>query len=199
MFRIYCCKTYIAVALLTGAFVVQGAHPAQAESAKTSIQPLVVPGSDTVIPGTGSILVRTKEGVGMTLHSFGLVPGNVYTAWFGIFNNPKACATTPCTPADLMNPHVRGVVLNATGRIAGEDGTADFGAFRAVGDPTGREESLGTAMALEKPLKAEIHLVVRSHGPVLDDPDLLQAQLSMFNGGCPPNNCINVQAAPHLP
>jgi hypothetical protein len=199
MFRVYCCKTYVAVALLTGALVVQGAHPAQAESAKTSIQPLTVAGVGSVIPGTGTILVRTKEAVGMTLHSFGLVPGNAYTAWFGIFNNPKACATTPCTGADLANPHVRGVVLYGTGQIAGEDGTADFGAFRAVGDPTGREESLGTAMALEKPLRAEIHLVVRSHGPAaLDDADL-QAQLSTFNGGCPPNTCANVQVAPHLP
>jgi hypothetical protein len=199
MCRVYCCKTYIAVALLMGALVVQGAQPVQAEPAKTSIQPLAVAGVGSVIPGTGTILVRTKEGVGMTMHSFGLVPGNAYTAWFGIFNNPQACATTPCSAADFMNPHVRGVVLNATGQIAGEDGTADFGAFRAVDDTAG-QAGVGTAMALERPLRAEIHLVVRSHGAAaLDDPDLLQAQLSMFNGGCPPNNCINVQVAPHLP
>lgn len=198
MFRVYCCKTYIAGALLTGALVVQEAQPVHADSAKTSIQPMVDTGTGSVIPGTGSILVRTKDAVGMTLHSFGLVPGNVYTAWFGIFNNPRACATDPCTGDDLANPHVRGVVLNATGQIAGKDGTADFGGFKAVGDPTGREESLGTAMALEKPLKAAIYLVVRSHGPALDGADL-QAQLTMFNGGCPPNNCEDVQIAFHLP
>jgi hypothetical protein len=197
MFRVYCCKTYIAVAPLTGALVVQGAPTVQAESAKTSIQPLVVFGGDSVIPGTGSILVRTKEGVGMTLHSFGLVPGNAYTAWFVIFNNPKECATNPCSGADVANPHVRAAVLYATGQIAPEDGTADFGAFRAVDDTAG-QSGVGTAMALEKPLKAEIHLVVRSHGPALDGADL-QAQLSTFNGACPPNNCINVQVAPHLP
>jgi hypothetical protein len=198
MFRVYCCKTYVAIALLTGALVMQGARTVQAESAKTSIQPLVAIDTGSVIPGTGSILVRTKDAVGMTLHSFGLVPGNAYTAWFAIFNNPKACATNPCTGDDLANPHVQGVVLNATGQIAGEDGTADFGAFRAVGDPTGRAESLGTAMALQQPLKAQIFLVVRSHGPALDGADL-RAQLSMFNGGCPPNSCDDVQIAFHLP
>jgi len=150
-----------------------------------------------VIPGTGSILVRTKDAVGMTLHSFGLVPGNAYTAWFAVFNNPKACATNPCTGDDLATPRVRGVVLNATGQIAGADGTADFGAFRAVGDPSGRAEELGTAMALEKPLTAQIFLVVRSHGPASHDDAVLQAQLSMFNGGCPP--CDDVQITFHLP
>jgi hypothetical protein len=90
------------------------------------------------------------------------------------------------------------VVLHATGQIAGEDGTADFGAFRAVGDPSGRAEELGTAMALRQPLQAQIYLVVRSHGQALNGA-ALQAQLSMFNGGCPPNNCDDVQIAFHLP
>jgi hypothetical protein len=47
--------------------------------------------------------------------------------------------------------------------------------------------------------RAEIHLVVRSHGPASADPAVLQQQLTTFNGGCPPNTCMNVQAAPHLP
>ena len=196
MSRIYCCKTFIAIALLTGVLIVQGARPAQAGSAKTSIEPLRVVGVGSVIPGTGSILVRTKEGVGATVHTFGLVPGNAYTLWLGIFNNPKKCATDPCTPADFPNPDVQGVVLWGSGQVAGDDGTADFGTFRAVGDTSG-SAGLGTATALEKPFKAEIHLVVRSHGPVI--PAMLSAQLSTFNGGCPPNTCVNVQAAPHQP
>lgn len=197
MSRIYCCKTFIAIALLTGVLIVQGTRPAQAGSARTSIEPLRVFGVGTVIPGTGSILVRTKEGVGATLHTFGLVPGNVYTFWWTVFNNPKECATTLCTGADLPNPDVQAVVLSGAGQIAGDDGTADFGAFRAVGDTTGREPSVGTATLLENAQKAQIHLVVRNHGPVI--PAMLGDQLSMFNGGCPPNTCMNVQAAPHQP
>ncbi len=190
------CKLFAILTLLTGALIVQGAHPVQAESSKTSIQPLRVFGVGTVIPGTGSILVRTKEGVGMTLHAFGLTPGNVYTAWFGIFNNPKECATDPCTAADLPNPDVQAVVLWGTGQIAGEDGTADFAAFRAVGDTSG-SAGLGIATALEEPFKALIHLAVRSHGPVI--PAMLSQQLSLFNGGCPPNTCVNVEVAIHEP
>jgi hypothetical protein len=190
------CKLFAILTLLTAALIVRGAHPAQAESSKTSIQPLRVVGVGSVVPGTGSILVRTKDGVGMTLHAFGLTPGNVYTAWFGIFNNPKECATNPCSAADLPNPDVQAVILSGSGQIAGEDGTADFGAFRAVGDTSG-SAGLGTGTALENPFKAQIHLVVRSHGPVI--PAMLSDQLSTFDGGCPPNTCANVQAAPHQP
>jgi hypothetical protein len=125
----------------------------------------------------------------------------VYTLWFTVFNNPKKCATTPCSvPGDLMNPEVRGVILSGSGQIAGEDGTVDLGAFRAVGDPSGTAEGPpATAEALENARKAEIHLAVRGHGPASADPAVLQEQLTTFNGGCPPNTCMTVQAAPHLP
>jgi len=188
------CKLFAISTLLVGAFSFQGVHPALAGPQKTSIQPLLVYGVGSVVPGTGSILVRTREGVGATLHTFGLVPGNAYTLWVGVFNNPKKCATTPCSAADLPNPDVQAVVFWGSGQIAGEDGTADLGAFRAVGDTSG-SAGLGTATALEKPFKAQIHLAVRSHGPVI--PAMLSDQLSTFNGGCPPNTCANVQVAVH--
>ena len=190
-------KGFATIILLAGTLLVPGALPAQADSPKTTIEPLLLIPSGAVAPGTGSILVRTEEGVGATLHAFGLVPGNVYTLWWAIFNNPKKCATDPCTPADLSNPDVQGVMFSGSGQIAGEDGTADFGAFRAVGDPSGKVE--GTAEALEKPFKAQIHLAVRSHGPASADPTVLQQQLTTFNGGCPPNPCTTVQFAPHQP
>jgi hypothetical protein len=194
-------KRFATMTLLTGTLLVQGVPSAQADSSKTSIEPLLnllMGGAE--VPGSGSILVRTKDGVGATLHTSGLTPSHVYTLWFTVFNNPKKCATDPCTPADLSNPDVRGVVLSGAGQIAGEDGTVDLGAFRAVGDPSGKAEGPpATAEALEKPLKAEIHLAVRAHGLASGDPAVLQQQLTTFNGGCPPNMCVTVQAAPHLP
>jgi hypothetical protein len=191
-------KNVVVLTVLIGVCSLLGVHSAQADSAKTSIEPLLNLMSGAEVPGTGTILVRTKDGVGATLHTSGLTPGHVYTLWFTVFNNPKRCATTPCSvPGDLMNPNVRGVVLSGTGQIAGDDGTADFGAFRAVGDTTGVFEGIGTGEGLLNAKKAEIHLVVRTHGPVI--PAMLEEQLTTFNGGCPPNTCVNVQAAPYLP
>jgi hypothetical protein len=191
-------KSISVFALVIGACSLLGALPVQAGS-KTSIAPLIVIATGAKAPGTGSILVRTKEGVGATVHASGLVPGNVYTLWLGIYNKPKACATTPCSvPGDLMNPAVQGVLLFGAGQIAGEDGTVDFGAFRAVGDPSGKAEGPpATAEALERPFQAQIHLAVRSHGPVI--PGMLTEQLSTFNGGCSMNMCETVQVAPHYP
>jgi len=189
-------KVLATLTLLTAALLVQGVRPVQAQ-VRTSIEPLLILPGGAVAPGTGSILVRTKEGIGATLHAFGLVPGNAYTLWVAIFNDPKGCATSPCSPADFANPAAQGVLLFGTGQIAGDDGTVDFGAFRAVGDSSGKTE--GTAEALEKPFKAEIHLAIRSHGPASADPAVLHEQLTTFNGGCPPNTCMTVQLAPHQP
>lgn len=198
MFRIRYQKSIIVSTLVIGACSLLSALPVQADP-KISIEPLIILATGAEAPGTGTILVRTKEGVGATVHAFGLTPGNVYTLWLTVFNNPKKCATTPCSvPGDLMNPDVRGVLLFGTGQIAGEDGTVDLGAFRAVGDTSGKAEGPpATAEALENARKAEIHLAIRAHGPVL--PAMLHEQLTTFNGGCPPNTCVTVQAAPHQP
>jgi hypothetical protein len=164
--------------------------------AKVSIQRLLTFSGQTVIPGGASMLVRNGKDVYMSLHAAELTPGTVVTAWWVFFNNPKKCATTPCSVADLSNAEVQPSLVNATGRIVGADGTADFGAFKSVGDTTGAFTGSGLLNAS----KAEIHLVVRSHGPaILDDAQTLSQQLSIFNGGCPPNTCANLQVSIHQP
>ena len=150
----------------------------------------------SVVRTGGGMLVRDADGVFMTLNTAGLVPGTVATAWLAIFNTPAACATNPCTPADFTNPSAHGALVNIGGRVIGADGSATFGGFRAVGDTTGIER--GTAAGLILPLTAEIHLVVRTHGPaILNDLNMLNLQLTTFNGGCPPNTCTTIQSSVH--
>ncbi len=163
---------------------------------RVSVQPIRTIASQEVVPGAGTVLVRTREGVFATFHTSGLAPGTAVTAWFAIFNFPRHCATSPCTVADLVNPDVQASVLGFGGRIIGADGTATFGAFRAVGDATAPGGPPGTPNpGLLRPFKAEIHLVTRTHGPASNDPAVLAQQLSMFNGGCPP--CANLQVSIH--
>src|SRR5262245_35974787 len=155
-----------------------------------------------IIYGSGTMLVRTRDDVFATIHTSGLTPGNVYTAWFGIFNNPRACATSPCTPADLSNPAVQGALINFGGRIVGADGVASYAEVRRVGDTTNAHlgaPALPVSPGLVDPRRAEIHLAVRNHGPASGDPAILALQLTTFNGGCPPNACVTVQAVPHQP
>ena len=166
---------------------------------RISIRPVLNFSDHSVVPATGTTLVRTRDNVFATMHTSGLTPGTAVTFWWAFFNNPHNCATRPCTPADLSNPAVAGSVANGGGKIIGIDGTATYGAFRRVGDTTGVFPGLGTAQGLLDPLRAEIHLVTRTHGPALNDATMLGQQLSLFNGGCPPNACANLQASIHQP
>lgn len=150
----------------------------------------------TVIPYAGSMLVREKEGIYVDFTTSGLTPGTVATLWLAIFNFPENCRSNPCTPSDIFNnPNVNGSLLASGGRIVGPDGTANFAAFRGILDATGAFVGPG----LWDARRAEIHLVVRTHGMASSDPAILQQQLNTFNGGCPPNACSNLQVAIHKP
>lgn len=152
---------------------------------------------------SATMLVRTRDDVTGTIRTSGLVPGNVYTGWFGIFNHPEKCSTRPCNPpVDLANPAVQGALLNMGGQIAGADGTVNFAEVRAVGDTTNAHlgpPGLAVSPGLLNPRGAEIHLAVRHHGPAALLPADLALQLTTFNGGCPPFMCATIQAAVHAP
>ena len=180
------------VALLTFASV---SHTFGQSNPTITTLPLRVNSNQSVIlPITGSMLVRSDNGIFTTLTTSGLVPGTVATQWIAIFNTPAACAANPCVPADLDNPSVHGGLFYGGGRVIGVDGSATFSVFRAVGDTSGMER--GTR-ALILPRTAEIHLVVRTHGVASTDPNVLTQQLTTFNGGCPPNTCSSIQISNH--
>ena len=152
----------------------------------------------SVVPSAGSILFRHREGVFFTFSTSHLPPGDAVTLWLAVFNNPEFCATSPCSPADFANPDVNGTLFNTGGRVIGPDGAAVYGAFRGIGDLSGARPNFGTGNGLVKPTSAEIHLVARTHGPAnLMDPTVLEQQLTMFFGGCPPNTCTNIQMSIH--
>ena len=186
-------------AFLTMAFTIQiMAQSGESGNPKVSSRSVVIMATGVKVPSAGSSLSRNSNGVYFTFDTTGLTNGNVYTLWMAVFNNPRACATSPCTPADFTNPDVDGTLLNTGGKIVGADGTAGYGAYREVGDTTGARPNTGTGNGIVDPLRAEIHLVIRSHGPaILADPMVLAQQLTMFNGGCPPNTCMNLHASVH--
>lgn len=156
-------------------------------------------GSSGIRRGVGQALVTLTAGQ--------LEPGVAATLWAVVFNNPSACVgecddpdlfENPATKADLM--FVAGAVSNGlgvvryTGRIA-EDRT-DESIMPLFGLP---------AWGVVDATRAEIHLVVRTHGSVI--PGLRQAQTTTFNGGCTgmgsefgapgPNECIDLYYASH--
>jgi hypothetical protein len=140
------------------------------------------------VPGT-STLTRNDTGIIVNYNTTGLTPGYAYTLWWVIWNNPQKCAVPgACDEPDFGIPGVVGVdVLYATGLVVGADGIGNFTAELIAG---GDYQSVNQLMELPPAggLKlgnsrtAEVHLALRSHGPVI--PGMVTEQISSYIGGC---------------
>lgn len=155
--------------------------------------------SDGEVDGT-SILHRIGDQgrVAMTLETRELRESSPYTVWWVVFNNPELCATPcACGDPDFANADEIGIgVFWATGRFSDRNGQADFAAQVDEGELPQGPDQVPIATPLDDEDDAEIHLVVRSHGRPLSEPTQLR-QLTELNGGCPPNECVDVQFAIH--
>jgi len=155
---------------------------------------------DTKFPPTGgsSLLQRGSDYVRINVNTNGL-PEAAYTNWWIVFNNPAACVGG-CGgddfPGNDGNPAVNASVLWATGGLVGHDGTGHFRATLVEGFPPGQ---VNFGPGLQDAVNAEIHYVIRSHGPASDDPDILEDQLTLFLGGCGDGGypCFNTQIVVH--
>ena len=167
----------------------------------------------SIDPATGAVrLNRTRQELWASVHVTDLNPNSAFTVWVAIFNNPEACLTNPagpihCSATDLMavpNP-ARGSAFNVGAFVTGAvNGTAntDFrirsglppdGIFILWGKGGLNDNGVTPGIREGNGFGAEVHLVIRSHGMIR--PGDIAAQLSMFNGGCPPNSCTNVDSA----
>lgn len=128
------------------------------------------------------------------------------TVWWVVFNQPENCASSPCSVDDLFVPEVEGSAFNATGALVDanrkvrlvtalyETGPdfADIGPFTSLIGGPGLVDLQG----------AEIHIVVRSHGPAIEGQE--DQQITLFlEPGCQdlggPNECVDIQFAIHQP
>ena len=167
-------------------------------SAAVVALPALPDGSFEERDGT-TVLARTKAGVGFTFNTRDLAAEAPYTVWWVTFNRPSRCLVPyRCGSDDLGNPAAEPGVFFATGRMSDSYGQAEFSGQVDYGElPQGEDQV--PFPGLDRPIRpgAEIHLVIRAHGPALDDPEALDAQLTRFDGGCPPNDCVDVQASLH--
>ena len=160
------------------------------------------------IPGSSSTVVRYDDAVAMSMYATNLTPGDVVTAWWVIWNHGELCSPPGCGPDDLPinggDPAAEASMLYADGQIVGDDGTALYAAVLKEGDTSG--EAVFPAAGLSDAQTSEVHIVLRTHGPVVED--LLEEQLNSFGAACtvaPPgtgtpgdNECANIQGSGHL-
>ncbi len=160
------------------------------------------PPSDVIEIATGDIngsatIKRNKNGVTVNVKTTGLTPGNAYTMWVVAFNSPQDCLDAidgpgedGCDGTDLGRAN--GDVMYGTGHVVGGNGKGNFSAHLNEGDVSGSvfpQPSPGLIDAQT----AEIHIVVRDHGPKI--PGMVSEQIHSIDGGCDLNDCDDVQFA----
>lgn len=147
-----------------------------------------------------SELVRSDDGVSMTLETSGLTPGDAYTVWWAVVDHPELCERPWgdywCSPPEFDNPELGISLIWATGAVV-EGDTAEFEASLAVGDTTyvvPDEETGREGEGLMNPSGALISVIVRDHGP--EDADTGDQLNDMM--ACNPE-CVDVQESIHIP
>lgn len=165
-----------------------------------------------VVEGSSASLTRMEHGLYADIETSGLTAGDAVTLLWVIFNDPAQCSDGACGGDDIFNmaegkvvPNPDGTapmnragieaakvsLLRADGRVVGEDGTAALRGHLPIGDTS--EASFGPGLV--DPEAAEVHLVIRSHGPI--QPERSGEMLNTVNGGCarewPNAPCRNVQ------
>ena len=161
-----------------------------------------------------SKLSRGNHMINMKYEFDALPKNHAYTIWAVVFNNPEHCATLPCSAADLDNPDV---LLDAL-FIGGAVTPRGFGHSKAVvtgglreGDTSGSlfgELFNLPSVGLLDTRKAEVHLILRSHGPKIRE--LVREQTTSYSGGCfnplpdfteipdEPGECADIMGSIHL-
>ncbi|NIP57490.1 MAG: hypothetical protein GWM92_04745 [Gemmatimonadetes bacterium] len=152
----------------------------------------IVTFDDGTVVGEASL---TRAGNGVTLRAhMDADEGETFTVWSAVFNNPGEC-DGPCDAGDIFdNPPVGGNFIRIAGGVAGGDGLHVSGRLRE-GDAS--EGLIPGAPALMDAMTAEIHFIYRSHGQRIAGQ--IDEQTMSLNGGCPPNDCVDVAFSVHAP
>ena len=156
-----------------------------------------------------SYLVRYEEGVLAVVKSEDLEPGTAVTLWWVFFNVPENCEGE-CDAGDLVNVAVKADMMGGEGHVIDGSGKAVFTSHRKLNDVEGTLAPTlwnRAGVGIEDASKAVVHLVLRTHGPLI--PEMEEEMTTTFNGGCQgfpaevgepgPNTCANIQGAIHLP
>lgn len=181
--------------------VAQASHKAfVSESIQVADHFMFVPDADPIIVPGATILIRDFKAdiVTATVTSSALVPNDAYSIWWVVFNRPWKCMTPwACGSGDLSNPATKSSVFWGGGILASSEG---YGTTQLQMRPgrTNRElfGPLRTDTGLQNIRKAEIHVVLRTHGPVGMAGTVAQ-QLGTVGEACPLPDCANKYFSVH--
>ncbi len=134
----------------------------------STVRKFAAPGDPSPIAGGASTLIRDSDGVSTTLTTTELAPNAPYTMWWVGFNPDNPCVDACNCDADTLNAATDSVIW-ATGAVTDALGTATFAANLEYGETPDGEDQIPFAPDFANGIEdgAEIHLVIRAHGPAL--------------------------------
>ena len=138
-------------------------------------------GDKTEVKGATARLIRHDGGIFANFETKGLTPGHVHTIWFVVVNDPAQCETPfACTAKDVLkrSDTVVSDVTGGAGVLVGADGAASFNWHQSEGPLPGGWFGAGLIEAD----KAEIHLVINDHGPLIEGRAF--DMLTSYRDGC---------------
>ncbi|MGH8203765.1 MAG: hypothetical protein ACREST_04095, partial [Steroidobacteraceae bacterium] len=154
-----------------------------------------------------SVLTRYNTFIEATVSTTGLAANGAYSIWWVVFNNPQFCVAgcglddlpVGATPISNGDPRVRASLLWGGGFVANGTGAAEV---RALLERNKAPGEVRFGPGLKRPRGAELHIVLRSHGPAVAGE--VADQIGRFDGGCTPEEIAmamcpnaNVQFAAH--
>jgi hypothetical protein len=135
----------------------------------------------STIAGASAQLVTNDQGATIQVNTSGLPAGHAVTLWRVVFNYPENCSDGVCGPDDAFPPPgniaAGASVTFGAGHVIGNNGRASFGTHLAVG-----EDATPWTVGLLNPRTAEIHFVLRDHGPAI--PGMVNEQISTPGAAC---------------
>ena len=138
------------------------------------------------------------------LHTTGL-PAGAYTNWWIIFNNPDGCAGECGLPDVFPGGPSNPSVFWATGGVVQDNGVGNFQATIDEGEPSKGPDGFLLGTGLMDAANAEVHIIIKYHGPASNDPDDFFLQTYTLLGLCddranalPDGNCFDPQGVPIL-
>jgi len=179
--------------------------PAQGRPKVTVSDLNVFPNGPAVVGA--SVLTRYNTFVEATISATGLAASGAYSWWWVVFNHPQFCVNgcglddlpVGATPISVGDPQVKASLLWGGGFVANGTGAAEVRALLERNKAPG-EVKFGPG--LKRPRSAELHIVLRSHGPAVAGE--VADQIARFDGGCTPEEIAatmcpnaNVQFAAH--
>lgn len=132
-------------------------------------------------------LSKNSSGFTINYKTTGLIQGHAYTLWVVVWNKPENCMTpNACFDGDFANAgEVEVEVMYVAGHVVGNSGKGNFSGRVNEGDDSGSSNDffgLPGFGGLQDVDAAELHFVLRSHGPAI--PGLINEQISSYEGGC---------------